>query len=196
MSNTFSGILILVVGPSGVGKGTTISLLKERHPEWVFPVSATTRSPRPGEKEGETYHFFSAEEFEQKIENNEFIEWAWVHGKQKYGMLKSEIFPPLQEGKIVLREVDIQGFFDARKIVPSDSLVSFFLLPPSKETLIKRIQSRAPISENELKNRLKSMKREMEYASECDYEVQTVDGKPLLPVEYIEKKTKCRMAKK
>jgi hypothetical protein len=81
MSNFFRGTLALVVGPSGVGKGTTVSLLKKRHPEWIFPVSATTRPPRPKEKEGETYHFFSPETFDKKITDGEFLEWAWVHKK-------------------------------------------------------------------------------------------------------------------
>jgi guanylate kinase len=133
MSNFFRGTLALVVGPSGVGKGTTVSLLKKRHPEWIFPVSATTRPPRPKEKEGETYHFFSPETFDKKITDGEFLEWAWVHKKHKYGMLRSEIFPPLQNGKVVLREVDIQGFLDARKIVPEKSLVSFFYFLPKKK---------------------------------------------------------------
>ena len=187
MSSIFTGRLLLVVGPSGVGKGTTLSFLKKRHLDWIFPVSATTRSPRPGEIEGETYHFFSMEEFNEKIENADFIEWAWVHGKQKYGMLKSEIFPFLEKGDLVIREVDIQGFLDAREIVPAENLTSIFLLPPPREVLIQRIMARAPISNEELEERLKSMEHEMESGKECDFQIQTIDGNVGHPAEEIER---------
>jgi len=187
MSNTFSGLFLLVVGPSGVGKGTAISLLKERHPEWIFPVSATTRTPRPGEADGATYHFFSQEEFQQKIIQGDFVEWACVHGEHFYGTLKSEIFPALEAGKIVLREVDFQGFLSIRETVPHKNLITFFLLPPPREVLIQRIRERAPISDAELESRLKSMEKELLAAPECDFCIQTTDGDPDLPVREIEK---------
>lgn len=186
MSSIFSGLLLLIVGPSGVGKGTAISLLKERHKNWIFPVSATTRPPRPNEKDGETYHFLTMEDFNKKIEDGAFLEWAWVHGKQKYGMLKSEVFEPLRNGKIVLREVDIQGFFELKKQISSKNLLSFFLLPPPWEVLEKRIQDRAPISAEELAKRKESMKKEMKGAEECDYQIQTFDEQIYRPVKYIE----------
>jgi guanylate kinase len=187
MSHIFSGKIFLIVGPSGVGKGTALLWLKRRHPEWIFPISATTRNPRPKEKDGETYHFFSHEVFDQKIENKEFIEWAWVHGKQKYGMLKSEIFPFLSAGKVLLREVDIQGFLTARNIIPKQNICSIFLRPPSQNVLIQRIKKRAPITPKELKKRLESMKNEMHYAKECDYQIQTVDGRKVFTAQEIQK---------
>ncbi len=196
MSSTFSGVLFLIVGPSGVGKGTAITLLKDRHPEWVFPVSATTRSPRPSEVEGETYHFFSMEDFNNKIQEEKFIEWAWVHEKHKYGMLRSEIFPPLSEGRVVLREVDIQGFLEAQDKVPPENLCSIFLLPPAQEDLVRRIKSRAPISDEELERRLQSMEKEMSYANECHYRIQTVEGNFEYPADEIENIVYARMSEK
>jgi len=176
MSSLFSGKLLLIVGPSGVGKGTTIALLKKRHPTWVFPLSATTRPKRPQETEGETYHFFSHDQFLQKREAGDFIEWACVHENNFYGTLKSEIIPFLKEGKTVLREVDIQGFESIRKIVPSEDLLSFFLLPPESKVLSQRIRARAPISKDELQKRLKSISKEVSLGKDCDIHIQSKEG--------------------
>lgn len=187
MSNLFSGKLIVIVGPSGVGKGTAINFLKKWHPEWVFPVSATTRSPRPGEIDGETYHFFSREQFQKMIAAGDFVEWARVHGDHFYGTLKSEIFPALKKGKIVLREVDFQGLLSIQKIVPKKNLITVFLLPPPREVLIKRIRARAPISDAELSERLKSLEKELPAAKKCDFQIQTRDGDAAFPAREIEK---------
>lgn len=186
MSSNFSGVFILIIGPSGVGKGTVINILRERHPEWIFPISATTRAPRPGETAGKTYHFLTGEEFKKRKKNGEFLESAWVHGKNQYGVLKSEVIPFLEQGKVILREVDVQGFLEIRKVIPAHHLLSLFLLPPSWELLSKRIRSRAPITEEELQRRFESMKKEMEIAPECDFEIQTEDGNPLFCTERIE----------
>lgn len=195
MSN-FTGLFLLIIGPSGVGKGTTIDILKKRNPDWVFPISATTRLPRPGEKEGETYHYFTEEEFLQKIDKNEFIEWAWVHQKFRYGTLKSEIITPLEEGYTVLREVDIQGFECIKNIIPSENLVSIFFLPPSEDVLIKRIQKRAPITEEELERRKKSMKKELALSKDCDYQIVTKDGNSEYAVGEVEKIVEERLENK
>ncbi len=187
MSNKLSGSFLLVIGPSGVGKGTTLDLLRKCHSEWIFPVSATTRAPRPGEIDGTTYHFFSREDFQKKMEKGDFVEWACVHGDHFYGTLKSEIFPALESGKIVVREVDFQGFLSIREIIPRENLITVFLLPPPRETLIRRIRERAPISDAELENRLKSMEKELLVVTECDFSIQTTDGDPEFPVREIEK---------
>lgn len=176
MSNTFSGILLLIIGPSGVGKGTVISMLRKQHPDWQFAISATTRPPRPGEQDGETYHFLSTEAFEEKKAKEEFLEWAVVHKDYQYGTLQSEILPYLAAGKTVLREVDIQGFLSIREKIPTENVLSFFFLPPPEEILRKRILERAPISEEVLDKRMESLKKEVEGAVLCDIEVQTQDG--------------------
>lgn len=190
MSSLFSGKLLLLIGPSGVGKGTTINLLKKRHLDWIFPLSATTRPKRPQEKEGETYHFFSQEEFLQKREAGDFIEWACVHENNFYGTLKSEIIPFLKQGKTVLREVDIQGFESIRKIIPAENLFSFFLLPPELEVLSRRIRSRAPISEDELQKRLKSISREISLGKDCDVHIESREGNIEYAANEIERRVK------
>lgn len=169
-----SGKLILILGPSGSGKGTVLSFLKERHPEFVFPLSCTTRPPRPNEKEGEVYHFVSQDEFKERIENGEFLEYAFIHDMHYYGTLKKPIMDALNEGKVVIREVDVQGVRSIRELMP-DHVVTIFLRA-SWENLEKRIKSRAPISDEELKERHESFMKEMEWQDECDYVVDSIEG--------------------
>ncbi|MBI5414544.1 guanylate kinase [Candidatus Peregrinibacteria bacterium] len=168
--------LFLIIGPSGVGKGTTVDFLKKNYSQtFVFPVSATTRPPRPGEKEGETYYFLSEEDFRSRIKNDEFLEWAEVHNSYLYGTLKKPIFDAIRDGKNVVRELDIQGFESVQKILPRDEYVSIFLLPPSLEVLERRIRERSPLSDAEVEKRMESAKIELEKSKECHYLVQTVD---------------------
>ncbi len=187
MSSNVRGRLLLMVGPSGVGKGTVVNMLKARHSDWVFPVSSTTRTPRPGEEDCKDYYFFTPEQFDKKIADDEFLEWAWVHGKQRYGLLKSSVLPHLDEGKIVVRDIDIQGCEAIQSQLPPRDVISFFLLPPSREILIERITSRAPISEAELERRLESMAMEIERGKNCDHQIQTINNRPELSVEEIER---------
>ena len=109
----YPGKLILIIGPSGVGKSVVLQALKERHPELHFPRSATTRPKREGEGD-DLYHFVSEEEFDRLIEENKVLEWAVVHGGARYGTLVDEIIPSVEEGKVVVREVDVQGFDSVR----------------------------------------------------------------------------------
>ncbi len=193
MSNNL-GVLILILGPSGTGKGTTIDLLQKRHPEWVFPPSVTTRLPRPGENEGAVYNFVSLEEFEKKKSIGEFLEWACVHESDYYGTLRSEILPPLEEGKIVIREVDAQGFLSIieNSEIPRKNVIGIFLFPSSSEELINRITKRAPISPLELSRRMESLQREIEIASACDFQIQTEEGELALPANEIEQIIKLK----
>ena len=181
------GKLFVLIGPSGVGKGTIIKNLKKRNSNWIFPISATTREKRPHEKNGETYFFFSREEFLRREENGEFLETAKVHQKNFYGLLKKTIFDALKNGEIIFREIDIQGFSSLREKIPEQNFCSIFLLPPSLEILKKRIISRAPLSENEISNRMKSAENEIEKSRECDFRVQTFDGEIEKAVREIEK---------
>lgn len=102
------GKFVMIVGPTGSGKGTLLAHLREVMPWVVFPISCTTRPPRPGEQEGVTYHFLTDDVFQQKAMNGEFLEWVYTDGK-RYGTLKSEILPALEAGQTVIREVDIKG---------------------------------------------------------------------------------------
>jgi guanylate kinase len=170
------GKLFLLIGPSGVGKGTAISQLKKRHPDWVFPISATTRSKRPQEKEGQTYYFLSTAEFELKKRQDEFLEWAVVHGQKQYGLLKKPVISALKKGKVVFREIDIQGYQQVRENLAKENLVAIFLLPPSLQILQKRIVARSPLSSEEVERRMASAKEELLSAPQCDFQITTIDG--------------------
>jgi len=172
------GKIFFISGPSGVGKGTLISALRERHPKWVFPPSCTTRKPRKGEVEGITYFFISREKFKEKIIAGDFLEYAEVHQGNLYGTLKAELLNPAKNGKIVIREFDVQGFDQARKKLDRDEYISIFLQTEGGvEELVKRITSRSPISKEELKHRIKSMKNEFAHAKLYDYIVFSRENK-------------------
>lgn len=180
--STSLGRLILIIGPSGVGKSVVLRALKFRHPEIVFPRSATTRARRPGEGT-DLYHFLSNAQFDALVKNVKVLEWAVVHDGARYGTLLAEIVPPISEGKTVIREVDVQGFHSIREHAlfsgPSARfpLVSVFILPESRDQLIERIRRRAPIAEEELKRRITSMDRELADASLCTAQVVNREGK-------------------
>lgn len=171
-----NGKLIIIVGPSGSGKSSVLHGLMKAHPEYTYPLSATTRAMRPGEKDGDIYHFYTKERFEEGIKNGEFLEHAIVHQDNYYGMLKKPIFESLDKGETVVREVDIQGFDSVRKEIPKENLVTIFITVPNKEELIERIVNRAKISEDELNKRRESMHKEFNRARDCDYMVENIHG--------------------
>lgn len=177
MSDPKAGHIYFISGPSGVGKGTVIDLLRARHPEFVFPPSCTTREPRPGEKEGETYFFITKEAFKAKIEAGEFLEYAIVHGGNYYGTLKQKLLEPAAAGKTVIREFDVQGFSQARELLDHDLHTSIFIRPEGDnlEQLVERIQARAPISDQEIAKRVESMKRELDLAHIYDHQIISQD---------------------
>lgn len=170
------GKLVLVIGPSGVGKSVILKSLKERHPELVFPRSATTRPQREGEGD-ELYRFLTDAEFDALLKKDGVLEWAQVHGGARYGTLKDEILPAIEAGKTVVREVDVQGFESIRTnplfgaSPPKYKLISIFIVPESREQLIDRIKTRAPISDEELGRRVRSMDAELAVAPLCTVQV-------------------------
>lgn len=171
------GKIFFISGPSGVGKGTLIRILKEKYgKEFVFPPSCTTRAPRPGEVDGETYYFISHEEFEKRIASDEFLEYAQVHNGNYYGTLKEKLVTPALEGKNVIREFDVQGFTQARERLDRDLYTSIFLLPDFPlEVLIRRIKGRSPMSEEEVAQRHESMKKEIARSDIYDHLLYTED---------------------
>jgi len=171
-----AGKLILILGPSGSGKGTVLKALRSMHPDYVFPISCTTRDPRPGEKDGEVYHFVSKEDFKQRIEAGEFLEWANVHAENYYGTLKNEILEPLRAGKVVIREVDVQGLQSIRQLVPKEHLKAIFLTVDGWATLQNRILKRSATSVEDLGHRHDSFMKEMEWAKECDVVIVSIEG--------------------
>lgn len=176
-----AGKLVLIIGPSGVGKSVILKSLKARHPEFVFPRSATTRPRRRGEGD-ELYHFVTEDEFSQWLKEGRFLETAQVHQGGSYGTLLSEIIPGIERGKTVVREVDIQGFesirsnplFQAGGKYP---LRTIFILPESERQLLAHIQRRAPMEERELQRRRESMRRELAVAPSTDVQIRNVEGK-------------------
>ena len=170
------GKIILIVGPSGSGKGSVIAELKKRYPDWVYPISYTTRKKRPKEIDGEIYHFISKEEFKKGIKEGKFLEYAQVHSDHYYGTIKKEIINALEEGKVVVREIDIQGFESIREIVPAENLLSIFLMVESLDDLLVRISKRGKLPEEEIKRRMASAKREIDRSDECDYILPTITG--------------------
>lgn len=180
------GKLFLIVGPSGSGKGTAIVQLKKRHPEYVFPVSCTTRAPRPGEKEGEVYSYISKEHFRQWIAEGRFLEWAEVHQDNYYGILRAPIEEALADGKVVIREVDIQGFKSIISILPRTDVVGVFILVKDLDELKKRILQRAPISDEEMARRMESAQKEIAQMDVCDYQVESPFGHIEKTVQTIE----------
>ncbi len=172
------GKIFFISGPSGVGKGTLINALRQRHKDWVFPPSCTTRKPRTGEIDGVTYFFISREKFREKIAAGDFLEYAEVHQGNLYGTLREKLLTPIHQGKIVIREFDVQGFDQARQKLDREDYVSIFLKTEGGiEELVKRIMKRAPMSEEELQRRIKSMENEFAHASLYDYTVFSRENK-------------------
>lgn len=150
-----SGHLVLIMAPSGSGKGFLISYLRLMFadtPHVHFAVSCTTRIPRPGEVEGHVYHFIPREEFKADIHNDMFLEWAEYSGNF-YGTPREEIVKPLREGKVVVREVELQGVLAIREQIPPENRTIIFIDGGSWDVLRERIIARAPISVGELEQR-------------------------------------------
>ena len=176
------GKLVLLMGPSGVGKSVILKELRRKHSEFVFPKSATTRERRKGEGD-DLYHFVTEVAFDAMLAEGKVLESAVVHGGARYGTLIEEILPAIQSGKTVVREVDVQGYdsirthqFFRNPDAPYQ-LQSIFIMPENRAQLIARITKRAPISAEELERRIASMDRELTYAKLCDAQVVNHDGK-------------------
>jgi len=165
------GKLILVVGVPGSGKSTLIAHAREVFPALVSSVSWTTRAPRPGEEDGDVYHFVTDGEFSASVARGEFIEWVTIDTGHKYGTRKEEIIPHLQNGRTVIREVEVQGARAIRNMMPED-VATIFVWTDSWENLAQRILARAPISEEELEARRKRYEKEILFKDEADFVVQ------------------------
>ncbi len=181
-----NGKLFIIVGPSGSGKSSVLMEFKKKHPEYTYPLSATTRDMREGEKDGDIYHFYTKKQFKKGIKNDEFLEWAIVHQDNYYGLIKETLMNSLENGETVVREVDIQGFDSIREKIPVENLVTIFITVPNKQELVDRITTRAAISKDELDKRLESMHREFARARDCDYMVENKNGELEKTVEKVE----------
>jgi guanylate kinase len=165
-SSTQRGRLIVVAGPTAVGKGTVVSRIREKHPEVLFSVSATTRAARPGETDGVHYFFVSEDEFDQMVAGDQMLEWAVVHGQNRYGTPRAPIVAALNRGHSIILEIDIQGARQVKKAMPEALLV--FLLPPSWEELVRRLESRGTENADEQARRLETARTEVDAQAEFD----------------------------
>ena len=164
--------LIILTGPSGVGKGTVVKEILDKDKNICLSVSATTRSPRKGEKEGENYYFLSEENFKEMINKNLFLEWAKFAGNY-YGTPLSFVKDKIEEGFIVLLEIEVEGAKQIKDKFP-DSL-SIFILPPSKEELERRIRNRGTEKEEAINRRLSRSTYEIASSDEFDFKVTNRD---------------------
>ena len=185
------GVLLVISGPSGAGKGTICKALLEKHKDIYLSVSATTREPREGEVHGVNYFFTTKEDFLKKVEEGDFLEHAEVYGNY-YGTPKSSVQKMLDEGRDVILEIDIQG---ALKVKENwEEGIFIFILPPSMEELKQRIIKRGSETEESLMTRFKNAYQEINYVSKYNYavvndEVDTAVNK----IEGIIAAEKCRV---
>jgi guanylate kinase len=150
--------VFVITGPSGVGKGTLIRGLMERHPQLELSVSATTRAPRPGEADGVDYHFLSREEFDKRVDQEAFVEHADYAGRS-YGTLRSELEERVQSGTPVVLEIEVQGARQVRAAMPE--AVQVFIAPPSLEALRTRLIGRGTDDADEVERRLRVAEQEL-----------------------------------
>jgi len=167
MSNQIDGHLVIVMAPTGSGKGTLIKSALDKFPELYLSVSCTTRARRPGEINGRDYYFISQAEFAHKVEQGEFIEWV-TYGQSMYGTLRSEILPRLRAGKVLLIEIELQGVEQLLSLLPRENVSLIYIDAGNWELLKRRALARAPISESELAKRYERYLVEREAKSLAD----------------------------
>ena len=166
------GKILIVSGPSGCGKSTVLSKVFEGIPRHFFSISATTRSPRPGEKDGVDYYFISREEFEKMMENGEFLEHAEFVGNC-YGTPIKPIYEYADKGYTVILDIETKGFMQVKKKIPE--AVSIFIAPPSLEELEKRLRGRGTEPEEKIKKRLEEALNEKQLINLYDYVIVNDD---------------------
>ena len=165
--------LVVLAGPTAVGKGAVSAYIRENYPDVHFSVSATTRPPRPGEQDGVHYYFVSDEQFDTMIAGRELLEWATVHNSYRYGTPRPPIDTALEAGRSVLLEIDLQGARSVRAVMPEARLV--FLLPPSWDELVRRLIGRGTETPAEQQRRLDTARIELAAQDEFDFKVTNHD---------------------
>lgn len=172
MSAQQPGKLIVITGPSGVGKGTLVSSLVQRHSQLKVSISATTRQPRPGEIAGIDYYFLSKKDFETAILNQELLEWAEYAGNY-YGTPKAQVIEQIEAGNYIILEIELAGARAIAEIFPQARRI--FILPPSIEELEQRIRTRGKNSEESIAKRLEIAKGEIAASNEFDFKIVNQD---------------------
>ncbi len=160
-----SGVIV-ITGPSGVGKGTLIRALRERMPELALAISATTREPRSGERDGVDYHFLAPSEFERRVNSGQFVEHADYSGR-RYGTLRSELEQGLSSGSAVVLEIEVQGARQVREAIPD--AVAVFIAPPDERALRARLSGRGTDSDEQIARRLDTARDELAAQDEFEH---------------------------
>ncbi|MEZ0579959.1 guanylate kinase [Nocardioides sp. MH1] len=163
--------LVVLAGPTAVGKGTVAAAVREDHPDVWISVSATTRAPRPGETDGVHYLFVDDAEFDRLVEDDQLLEWAVVHGRHRYGTPRGPVEEALAAGRPAMLEIDLQGARQVRRTMPEALFV--FLKPPSWEELVRRLVGRGTESDEERERRLATAVEEL--AAETEFDVTIVN---------------------
>ncbi|MCC0178286.1 guanylate kinase [Waterburya agarophytonicola K14] len=166
------GKLIVITGPSGVGKGTLVNFLLQRHPQLKLSISATTRQPRPGEVEGVNYFFLNKKDFETAILNQELLEWAEYAGNY-YGTPKAGVIEEIKQGNYIILEIELAGARSVADLFPE--ALRIFILPPSIEELEQRIRNRGTNTEESIANRLEIAQKEIAARDEFDLQIVNDD---------------------
>ncbi|MHA7155079.1 guanylate kinase [Arthrobacter sp. TMN-50] len=161
--------LTVLAGPTAVGKGTVSTFIRDNYPQVWLSVSATTRPARPGEMDGVHYYFVNNDEFDDLVASEQMLEWALVHGRNRYGTLRRTVDAAMADGKSVLLEIDLQGARQVKESMPGANFV--FLAPPSWEEMVRRLVGRGTESEEEQRQRLETAKLELAAEPEFDHTV-------------------------
>lgn len=188
-------LLVVLTGPSGTGKDSLLAALRQMPDRpYAFAVNATTRPPRPGEREGVDYHFVSKEKFATMVKDGELLEHATVYGQEK-GVLRDQVRKLLESGRDVLLRTDIQGARYIKKLVPG--AVTIFIAPPSMEELERRMTERGGDSEEQVRIRLQTARQEMDSAPEFDHTVVNDDiEEALAQIEEVVERERARPGRK
>lgn len=173
MAQTRSGMLMVVSGPAGVGKGTLVKRLLKEDPSFAFSVSVTTRAPRSGEVDGVDYHFISEERYDELLEEKAFLEHAKVHS-HRYGTIRSEVAERLDRGQNVLLDIDVQGAINVMEQFPD--CVSVFIVPTSFAELRARLEGRGTEDQEELERRMANARREVREQPRYRYTIVNRSG--------------------
>lgn len=178
------GKLLIISGPSGVGKDTIVRMFRQKHPDWREPPSVTTRQPRTGEVEGANYYFVDRSTFEKKIESGEFLEWVETTG-HLYGTPKEPVEKMLDDGKNVIVRKDVRGALEIKKIIPAT--ITICLLPEEWGNLEQQFRGRGTDSEELTRARLDLAKEELTYKKHFDHLVVNPRDRPEEAVVAVEK---------
>ncbi len=182
------GILYVISGPSGVGKGTICKILLERYKNLSLSVSATTRAPREEDAEGVTYFFKTHDEFKKMIDEDKFLEWAIYNGNY-YGTPSEAVEEGLKKGRDIILEIDVQGALNVMD--KAKGSISIFIAPPDKNALYERLKNRGSESEEEIQKRILEAERELDLKERYDYIVINDDlDEAVRKIENIMKKEK------